>query len=86
MCDQANQLPLPQQVSHLLHVADIRCDNKYGTYTTPVYARPGEKSEEAISERVKELRARSNTILRIIRLPQEDQGLAWDDRGITKRK
>jgi len=84
MSDQGNQLPLPNQVSTLRHVADIKCDNKYGTYVTPVYARPGEKSEEAISERCKELRARCNTILLIKRLPPVEQLLEWDHRGIRK--
>jgi hypothetical protein len=84
MSDQGNQLPLPRQISTLRHVANIKCENKYGIYVTPVYARHGEKSEEAIKERQKDLRALCNTILEIKRLPAEDQGLEWDDHGIRK--
>jgi len=78
-----SQLPLPNQVKDHIVVAKIECDNKFGKYTTEVFARPGQSVAEAIDARVLDLRSRNNTIISIRRIsnPYENQ-----KRLLPKRK
>jgi hypothetical protein len=64
----ANQLPLPRQVPHFIIVAEIECENKFGKFTSPVWASPTQSVGEAITERELDLRSRGNTILSIRRI------------------
>ena len=58
-----NQLPLPNQIRKYRVVGEIRCSNKYGDYTTTVYAAPGETVGEAMQKRIAELLDLGNKII-----------------------
>jgi hypothetical protein len=59
----SNQLPLPHQIRKYRVVGEIRCSNRFGDYTTTVYAAPGETVGEAMEKRIAELLDLKNLII-----------------------